>query len=394
MILLLSLLLWIPVLIVSVNILVLFVECVSAIFSSEKEQSKAQGDLSNFQIIIPAHNEANCIGKTLETLIPQVDNPEKILVVADNCSDNTATISREYGITVVERHNQEERGKGYALAYGLQQLENNPPEIVIFFDADCLAGDKIVEELTKKAIATGKPVQALYLMEKPQNPTPKDVISSFAFLVKNWVRPLGLLNLGLPCLLTGTGMAFPWSVINKVSIADGNIVEDMQLGLNLALVGYPPVFLPTVKVTGILPQKEQISTTQRKRWEQGHLQTLITQVPILLKGAIAQGSFPLLSLALELSVPPLSLLVMLWIAILTLAVTIGFTIGVWLPGIVLIGAGLMMFLAIVLSWLKFAREEISLKELMLIPGYLFSKVSIYLGFLVKRESQWVKTQRD
>ncbi|TVQ49124.1 MAG: glycosyltransferase [Gloeocapsa sp. DLM2.Bin57] len=391
---LLKLLLWIPTIIISINILVLFIECLSALWFKNKDNGDNQAVNTDYRLIIPAHNEASCLGKTLESLVTQVNQPEQILVIADNCTDATAVIAREYGVTVVERFNTEKRGKGYALAYGLQQLEANPPEVVLFFDADCLVGENTVKELTQKAIATGKPIQALYLMEKPEQPTPKDTISAFAFLVKNWVRPLGLTTLGLPCLLTGTGMAFPWGVINQVSLDHGNIVEDMQLGIDVALAGYPPLFLPTAKVIGILPQKEQISTQQRKRWEHGHLQTIITQVPTLIKGAMTQLSFPLLSLALELSVPPLSLLVMFWGLTLILTVGGGLLLGIWLPALVLILAGLLLFIAIITAWAKFAQKEIPLKSLILIPVYLLSKVTIYFNFLGKRESQWVKTQRD
>ncbi len=391
---LVKLCLWILTIIISLNIGVLFIECLSAIWSKNQESGDNHRVNANYRLIIPAHNEASCLGKTLESLIPQVSHPEQILVIADNCTDNTAAIARQFGVTVRERFNTEKRGKGYALAYGLEELESNPPEVVIFFDADCLVGDNAVSELTQKAIATGRPIQALYLMAKPENPTPKDTISAFAFLVKNWVRPLGLATLGLPCLLTGTGMAFPWGVINQVSLDHGNIVEDMQLGLDVALKGYPPLFLPTAKVIGILPQKEQISTQQRQRWEHGHLQTIITQVPALIKEGIRQLSFPLLGLALELSVPPLSLLVMFWGLTLILALGGGLMLGIWLPTLVLILAGFLMFIAIITAWAKFARQEIPLKSLMLIPVYLLSKITIYFNFLGKRESQWIKTERD
>ena len=84
----------------------------------------------------------------------------------------------------------------------------------------------------------------VYDMEQPPNPTPKDSISALAFLVKNLVRPIGLKQLGFPSLLTGTGMAFPWSIIRSVSLASGNIVEDMQMSLDLAIAGLPTVFCP------------------------------------------------------------------------------------------------------------------------------------------------------
>jgi len=84
----------------------------------------------------------------------------------------------------------------------------------------------------------------VYDMEQPPNPTPKDSISALAFLVKNLVRPSGLKQLGFPSLLTGIGMAFPWSIIRSVSLASDNIVEDMQMSLDLAIAGHPTVFCP------------------------------------------------------------------------------------------------------------------------------------------------------
>jgi cellulose synthase/poly-beta-1,6-N-acetylglucosamine synthase-like glycosyltransferase len=84
----------------------------------------------------------------------------------------------------------------------------------------------------------------VYDMEQWSNPTPKDSISALAFLVKNLVRPSGLKQLGFPSLLTGTGMAFPWSIIRSVSLASGNIVEDMHMSLDLAIAGHPTLFCP------------------------------------------------------------------------------------------------------------------------------------------------------
>lgn len=394
MLLVFQLLLLILALVISGNILILLVECTSALLGSSSTAAKTTGNRDNFRILIPAHNEAVCLERTIAKLLPQVPSPEQILVIADNCEDDTAAIAQRLGVTVLERENREQRGKGYALAYGLDYLAANPPEIVIFVDADCLMEDNSIDALVAKTLTTGKPVQGLYLMEKPANPTPRDAISAFAFLVKNWVRPLGLSRLGLPCLLTGTGMAFPWEAITQVSLADGNIVEDMQLGLNLAMAGYPPLFCPEAEVTGILPQTEQIAKTQRTRWEHGHLQTIINQVPGLLKGAITQGSWQLTGLALELSVPPLSLLVMIWTAGMVLTVIGGYFLGFWLPTLILSLGGLSLFLAIILAWVGYGRNTISLTTLIAVPFYVIWKITVYLTFLIKPESKWVKTARD
>ena len=284
-----------------VPIVVLFVECSAALLPGQFETGESQEPQPKVAVLVPAHNEALGIGATLETLLPQITDQDYVIVIADNCDDETAAIARTFGVTVLERQDTERRGKGYALDYGLRSLEVDPPEVVVVVDADCIVHQGTIERIARQAAAVARPVQAIYLMELPEKPSPKDSVSALAFLVKNLVRPSGLKRLGLPGLLTGTGMAFPWSALQKATLASGNIVEDMQLGLDLAIAGYTPLFCSEARVTGRLPQQRQAAKSQRTRWEHGHLQTLLTQVPKLLKESVRQRRIDLAALALDLS---------------------------------------------------------------------------------------------
>ncbi|ACB51270.1 putative glycosyl transferase [Crocosphaera subtropica ATCC 51142] len=374
--------------------LVLSFECLMSLFPVAEISEIKLDNKVDFNILIPAYNEETVIEIPLKSIINQVDFPEKIIVIADNCTDKTAKIARQYGVTVLERHDKERRGKGYALDYGLNYLKNQPPDVIVLIDADCYITPGTIQKLVHKSSITQKPLQALYLLEKPENPSPKDLISALAVLVKNQVRSTGLSRLGLPCLLAGTGMAFPWQALDKISLASGNIVEDMQLGIDLALCGYSPIFCPDAQVTGILPQQTSAAITQRTRWEHGHIQTILTQVPRLLKAAITQRRFELLALALELSVPPLSLLVMLLIAGIMITITAGLLGFSWLPTIILGVGGLCLILGILMGWTKFGRKEIPFSALLSIPFYLLWKIPLYFAFLVRPQSQWVRTERD
>ena len=345
-------------------------------------------------VLIPAHNEALSIGKTLTTLLPQLTPQDSIVVVADNCTDETAAIARKFGVTVLEREDSERLGKGYALDYGLRFLEAEPPSVVVLVDADCIVHSGTIQRLAQVALTSGRPVQATYLQDRPPNPTPKDAISSLAILVKNLVRLEGLARLGLPCLLYGTGMAFPWSVISTAPLANGNLVEDMQLAIDLAIAGYPPIFCAEAKVTGILPQQKQAVKTQRTRWEHGHLQTLLNQVPRLLKASIRQRRFELLTLALELGVPPLSLLVMLWGVAMAAALLVGILGSAWIPTLVLAITGGLIFTSIVGAWVKFGRKTIPSSVLLAIPIYLIWKIPLYVAFIVRPQAKWIRTERD
>jgi hypothetical protein len=189
-------------------------------------------------------------------------------------------------------------------------------------------------------------------------------------------------------------MAFPWSVIRHAPLASGNIVEDMQLGIDLAIAGHPPLFFSQVQVTGLLPQQEEAAKSQKTRWIHGHLQTLKTQVPKLIKAAITQRRFELLAIALELCVPPLSLLVITCLITLLGSLLLGFWQHEWNLTILSLIEQLLIFVAVIGAWGKFARNNISLKNLLSVPFYLLWKIPIYLAFLFKPQQVWVRTERD
>ncbi len=396
---LINLLLWAIALIVLVPITILTVECAVALLPLSKRQPPAE-KRPRLAVVMPAHNEALGIRQTLAGILPQLkDNfsgneGARLLVVADNCTDETASLAREMGATVLERHDLMRRGKGYALDFGLRFLEADPPDIVVMIDADCQVAPGTIDRIAQQAAATRRPIQAIYLMETPAHPSPTSAVSALAFLTKNWTRPLGLHHLGLPCLLTGTGMAFPWEMIANSPLASGNIVEDMQLGLDLAVMGHPPLLCPQANVLGRLPQSESAATSQRTRWEHGHLQTLTTQVPRLLREAFHQRRLDLLAIALDLMVPPLSLLVMLWLLALVVTTTAAALGMSHSPAQILLGAGFAMTGAIFSSWAKFGRDMIPARSLLTIPLYLFWKLPLYFKFLTQRQTTWIRTQRD
>lgn len=378
----------------AIPILVFLIECIAAWIQKDQHPQILNTAVPQIAILIPAHNEEFGIEATLNTILPQVNFKHQVIVIADNCTDATASIARQLGTTVLERQDLNHQGKGYALDYGLSFLAQNPPDVVVMIDADCHIESGSIAKIAQQAMVKQRPIQSMYLMETPQNPTPKDSISAFAFLVKNWVRPQGLARLGFPCLLTGTGMAFPWSVICQVSLASSNLVEDMQLGIDLALSGASPLFCEDAKTLGILPIQETAATTQRTRWEHGHLNTLLTQVTPLIVASIRQQRLDLLAIALDLCVPPLALLVLLWTATLIASIGVAiFNISVF-PFYCLAFEGILLLIAILLTWFKFGRSILSLKTLLSIPFYILWKLPMYFNFLKKPQQEWVRTQRD
>lgn len=371
---------------------VLLIECITALFPLTSTTSKIQ--TNKVAVLIPAHNEESVISNTLKSLKSTLLPHEKMVVVADNCTDATAEIASRAGVTVIERQDESKKGKGYALDYGLKFLENDPPEVVVFIDADCIVQRNTITLLTEKANNTGRPAQAVYLMSKPNQPTPKDSISTFAFKVKNLVRSRGLVRMNLPCLLAGTGMAFPWSVIRSVDLANSEIVEDMKLGLDLTIAGYPPIFCPEAHVQGCLPQNSKSAKSQRTRWEHGHIQTLLTYVPKLIQASISQKRLALFLSALDLCIPPLSLFVAMWFAVMCTSLLFAFLMSIWIPVWITALAGTFILTAILIAWSNFARSDLPLLELFAIPFYILWKIPLYFKFLVQPQKTWVRTERD
>src|SRR5262245_31183073 len=164
-------------------------------------------------VLIPAHNEGTGILPTIRDVQTQLGPNDRILVVADNCTDDTAQIVQAAGVEVTIRTDPAHRGKGYALEFGVRHLGLNPPDVVVIIDADCWLGDDTLRNLADCAMASERPVQSLYLMLAPENALPGKRVNLFAWRVKNWVRPLGLKMFGLPTQLFGTGMAFPFSLL-------------------------------------------------------------------------------------------------------------------------------------------------------------------------------------
>lgn len=370
---------------------VLLLQVLAAIFAPKsvfKPQTNAARP--SIAVLIPAHNEALVIGKTIQTILPQLAEGDQFVVVADNCTDDTTTIAKNLGAIVVERFNTELRGKGYALDYGIQYLHNKPPQVVMIVDADCSISEHFIQVLAQACVQLQRPIQALDLMLAPANPSLKMRIAEFAWAVKNKVRPLGFKALGLPCQLMGTGMAFLWTDITKMSLANGHIAEDMKLGIDFCRASKAAVFIPDVLITSLFPEGKQATTTQRARWEHGHLGMIISEAPSLLLESIKSRNVQMFGLACDLIVPPLAVLVLLCVAVFIVSFITSAQLALLLSSLLLAA----LVVAVLLAWLFFGRAIISFKQLCYAPIYALIKIPLYIKFFLNRQVEWVRSKRD
>jgi len=378
--------------VLAIPAVVFFVECVASLFlRAGKQVARPEG--VSLRVMIPAHDEELGIAATLAEVQSQLAPDDRILLVADNCSDGTAEIALAAGAEVIERVDSEQRGKGYALAYGIDHLASNPPDVLIVIDADCHLIPGTIDALVRNAVETGRPVQADYVLQ-PTERSPISMISALAFLVRNRVRPRGLRRLKQPCHLDGTGMAFPWRVARSAPDLGGSIVEDLTMGIELALKGHEPVFCIDAGVRSRLPGTESAAMQQRRRWEHGQLATLVQYGPRLICQGISRRRLGLIAMGADLMVPPLAMLTGLLVLVLSAAGVVvvvgGSPVPLW---IALVALGLIG-LGVGVGWARYGRTEVPLRYLLLVPLYIVWKVPLYFSFLVGRgEKRWRRTDR-
>lgn len=388
-----SLSVFVPAILVAMITAIFLIEVVAAVVSPEHNNSVGRAKpRKRVAVVVPAHNEGVGLLPTLADIQTQLSADDRLLVVADNCDDDTADVAAAAGAEVLVRNELDLIGKGYALARGIEHLDKDPPDVVIIIDADCRLDRDTIARLATVCAATRRPVQALDLMIARDGPTNK--VAEFAWRVKNWVRPLGLRALGFPCQLMGTGMAFPFDVIRSVNLASGEIVEDLKLGLDLALLGHPAVFCPSARVTSDFPTSAGAILSQRRRWEQGHIELILATVPYYFLVAVSRGNWPLLVVCLDAAVPPLSLLAGMITIIFVLAGLANMAgapaTALWLSGLSLVG----MIAGGILAWLRFGRDVISSGAILMTASYLLAKLFLYREILFrKRGSQWIRTDR-
>ncbi len=369
-------------------------EVLASYLPRRRRQPSLESSSHRLAVLVPAHDEELGIEATVTHLRAQLRSEDRLIVIADNCTDATAELARAAGAEVLERKDPERRGKGYALSFGMEHLRAAPPDAVVVMDADCRLTRGTLRGLASRALASGRPTQAVYLLSKPADPGGLAGISAFAFLVRNLVRPRGLARLGLPCELTGTGMAFPWSVYRDAPPTHAFLAEDRLLGHELALRGVPPQLDEDTHVGGELAQSAPSSLKQRRRWEHGGLALLVRVAPRLLLQGLIRLNPGLVAQGLDSAVPPLALLVLLE-ASAAVAFTLVFAFGgPALPALVAACSFCTLGFGVFVAWLGSGRHLLPFSEVLRIPRYILWKLPLYSSFARHgAHSEWERTDR-
>jgi cellulose synthase/poly-beta-1,6-N-acetylglucosamine synthase-like glycosyltransferase len=346
-------------------------------------------------VLVPAHVEEASLPAALRTILPELAEHDRLVVVAHNCTDRTAMLARALGAEVVEAHDDGTHGKPAALRAGLAHLDREPPEVVVIVDADCNVERGAIRTLALAAASHGGPVQGDYRLERaaPGERGGPGPLAELALLVKNHVRPLGLARLGLPCLLNGAGSAYPFALLRDAPHGRGSIAEDYQLALDLAARGHGARYVPVARVRSVLPAGGAAARGQRRRWEHGHLALVVRAPQVLLRGLVRRRA-ALFFLGVDLLVPPLALLVLAWTFAAGLATAAYVSSGAAHALVIVSAAAVLLAGGLGAALGRFGESGALPRALAAAPRYVLGKLPLYLGFVVRRETRWRRTERD
>lgn len=261
---------------------------------------------SRFAIVVAAHNEEKVIGELIRNL-HSLDYPKElydIYVVADNCSDSTALIAAEKGAAVIERFNQVDKGKGYALEYAFNKIFNRgiPYDAVCVFDADNLVARDFLLIMNGHLLKGEKIVQG-YLDTKNAHDTwiTKSIYISYILTNRFW--QLSKYNLGLTCALGGTGMCLSVEMLKKYGWGMTSLTEDLEFQTKALLNNIKVCWAHDAKVYDEKPLSLMQSWRQRKRWMQGHTNVAGRYVGRLIAEGVRTKNFAMIDGAMYLIQP-------------------------------------------------------------------------------------------
>jgi cellulose synthase/poly-beta-1,6-N-acetylglucosamine synthase-like glycosyltransferase len=356
-----------------------------AVLRTPRRATSATPTAPRLAVVVPAHDEAAGLPRTLRSLQQDLhgDALTRIVVVADNCSDDTAAVARAMGVQVLERQDLQHRGKGYALRHAFDTLHDADAFIVVDADTDVEPG---FVATMRAALAGGADALQCRYGVRDAGASRGASLADVALGAWNVLRPRGRAALGLSSGILGNGFALSRRMLQAVPYSASSIVEDVEYHHLLLQRGFRVQWVDGACVRGDMPQGRSAAAQQRARWEGGRLRLLRERGPALAARCLA-GQWRLADPLLDLLTWPLAWLV----SLLLLAATLG------APPVQLAAAAGLAGLALhVLTalWLMQAQGH-HLRALLAAPAYLVWKLRLAgrTWRAAGRHAAWVRSQR-
>jgi cellulose synthase/poly-beta-1,6-N-acetylglucosamine synthase-like glycosyltransferase len=345
---------------------------------------------SRLAVVIPAHNEAASILRCIQSLrnceALSSERSVALVVVADNCTDDTANIAHQAGAITIVRADHERIGKGFALQDTFKELLVQNFDALAIVDADTIVERNFFVEIATMLDAGADAVQTRYLALNADASLPSR-LGAIALMAFNVLRPCARDRLGLSVGVLGNGFALPRSTLQAVPYAPSSIVEDLEYHLRLIESGKRVVFADRTTVRADMPVTARAMATQRSRWEGGRFRMFMLNARALGRDLI-KGNLRAFEPLLELMTLPLSFHVSA-LAVLFLIGSTGLRIYA-LAALALVVAHLAI--AVIVAGGKLD----DLIVLMAAPFYIAWKLTLSVNILrfARKDAKWLRTERS
>jgi 1,2-diacylglycerol 3-beta-glucosyltransferase len=397
---------WLVAIVVGINLLLLpylgliLLTALAALYS-RRVSRKPDAPRTRFLVVIPAHDEESGIAATVRSCL-SLEYPEglfEVLVIADNCSDDTASIARQQGATVVERQDPDKKSKGHAIKFLIDRLQESGQfadlDALVVIDADTTVSTDLLLAFAGSIEAGQDWIQCFYSVANPDTSW-RTRLMAYAFTLFNGVTPLGQSVLGLSAGFRGNGMCFSTRSLQRVPWRCFGLVEDMEYSWNVRIAGGKIAYLPDVRVLGVmLGQGGKAAISQRRRWEFGRRE-LSRRVLVPLLRSTHLNLTEKFASVLELTMPPMALILVDYLCVVAanLLALLGTQHSAGLTAF-LIGSSFLMSLALMVHaicpFLVFQLSWNYLLSLLYLPVYAVWKLpAMFSG----RPTQWVRTARE
>ncbi|NFR87904.1 glycosyltransferase family 2 protein [Clostridium botulinum] len=363
-------------------------------------------------VMVPAHNEAIVIRKTVESLL-ELDYPHdryEIIIINDNSNDNSAEILQAVKEKVLDRNliiiNTDNitggKGKSNALNIG---LEKSKGEILAVYDADNTPDSKALKYLVQTLLEDDK-LGAVIGKFRCRNKD-KNLLTNFInieTLTYQWMAQAGRWEMFKLCTIPGTNFIVRRSIMEEMNGWDTKaITEDTEVSFRIYMMGYKIKFMPLAVTYEQEPQTLNVWFKQRIRWAKGNTYVVVKNFKYLFKPGFGVTKFDILYYTmiyfffLSASVISDMLFLLGFGDIIQINIT-GYGLILWVMAYSVFNLSIMIAIST-------EKGELNIKNIMVISIMYFTYCKLWaivaaIGFynyikdsLLKRETKWYKTER-